>query len=682
MQRRARADAATATIAANEKIALSERETAAATEKSAARQGAAVERLQRQRVLASEWAAQQQAQARQNAASAPAGGGAQNFLLGAAASAVSVHMVIEGGRGALEAGAERQAIEIKARNTGISATDIGRIHASAMEAKRGAPNMSVSEIEELAVEARSAIKHPEELFGILGPLARAGSVLRGMGVDNSGLSLIVKAAESLGRMNSPEQFKTYLDGQIKAMQVFDKTITPEQIYEAAKYSKSAGATLSDAFINATMPSLIQEMRGSSAGNALYMLSRTIRGGLEHRSTATQLLDDIGLTPDLGQIHHNKAGKITGYGGKIKGDDLLATDPFQWTTTVLKPAMEAKGITDLKDQIAFVNKALPGTAANVVRIFLQQQESIEQHQKNLAAAADAEQAAANQAQGATAALTSMTKSLNDLGAAASEPAMTSIAGMLNTVTGAIEALAAWGDKHHGTAVAGGAAALGGGLFGSGYMLYKLSTGFGLSTSAAALDQSAAALTAAAGRLGAGGALPLPGAHSPDIKGPGWARTGWLGLNSLGAVSNMPQTPEEWKKQGEHNDALQAVVDAWMKEHLPKWLFPDKTYTQKAIDWLNKPPDQLPGLPPDYAEHMKAMADDIDRAKTKTREVHTELQSLNQTVSPKFDAAGLDEYLKKARELSTLLGGISGKASSFRGHSFAPSSGALHDGPEAR
>ncbi len=55
MQRRARADAATATIAANEKIALSERETAAATEKSAARQ-ARRSRDCNASAVASEWA--------------------------------------------------------------------------------------------------------------------------------------------------------------------------------------------------------------------------------------------------------------------------------------------------------------------------------------------------------------------------------------------------------------------------------------------------------------------------------------------------------------------------------------------------------------------------------------------------------------------------------------------------
>ena len=677
------ATAAAADIAAaNERIVASEQRTVGAVERSAKEQASAVQTLEKQRSAAHAQMAKAEHDAREARASALRGGAAQNFLLGAAAGAVSVHMVVGAGRSALAAGAERQQIEIKAANAGISATDIGRIHSSALEAKRGAPNMSVSEIEEMAVEARSAIKHPEELFGLMGPLARAGSVMRGMGVDNSGLSLIVKAAESLGRMNSPEQFKAYLDGQIKAMQVFGKTINPEQVYEAAKYSKSAGATLSDAFINGTMPSLIQEMRGMSAGNALFMLSRTLRGGMDHRGTATELLNDVGLTPDTSQIHHNKAGKVTGYGGKIKGDDLLATDPDQWVWKVLKPALEAKGITDLKDQISFINKALPGNAANVVRILLQQQESIEQHQKNLAAAADAEQAAANQAQSATAALTALTKSLNDLGAAASGPAMTSIAGLLNTATGAIEALAGWGDRHPRAAVAGGAAAIGGGLFGSGYILYKLSTGFGLSTSAVALDQSAAALTAAAGRLGAASGLPVPGSGpSPKLNGPGLLRTLWSGLNLFSAVQNMPQTPEDWKKQAESNDALQAGVDAWMKDHLPKWFFPDKSYTQQAIDTLNKRPDDPPGLPSGFGKKMKDMADGLDHAKTKTKEVHAELQSLNTTVSPQFDMAALDAYLDKARQLSALLGGISSLHGPIH-HSFAPSTGALHDGPEAR
>lgn len=287
------AAAASTIVEANERIVASELRVVAATERSAREQSSAAASLQRQRSAAyvkeerdREPSAERHRREQERIGREQQHHGASTLMLGAAASAVSAHSIYEIGKKTIEAGAERQHVEIKAENAGISASEIRRIRQSSIEAKRGAPNMSVTEIQELFTEARSAVKHPEETYEIIGSLAKAGSVLKGMGVDNSGLALIVKAAELLGRMNSAEQFKKYLDGQVKAMQVFGKTITPEQIYEAAKYSKAAGGTLSDDFINSTMPSLIQELRGSSAGDALSMLSRTLRGGLEHRGTAT------------------------------------------------------------------------------------------------------------------------------------------------------------------------------------------------------------------------------------------------------------------------------------------------------------------------------------------------------------------------------------------------------------
>ncbi len=237
------------------------------------------------------------------------------------------------------------------------------------------------------------------------------------------------------------------------MQFFGKTITPEGIYQSAKYMKSASGTVSDHFINMTLPSLTQELRGSSAGDAVSMLVRTLRGRLEHRGTATQLLNDIGMTPEQDKIHRNKAGKIIGYGGKIKGDALLASDPDRWVWEVLKPAMEAKGIKSLADQIKFADSSLPPQAANLVRVLLQQEEAIKQHQRGLEETADAETAAANQAKEAAASFTALTKSLNDLSAAASQGAMPAIAAGLNKITGAVNAMAEMAAQFPKTAAAG-------------------------------------------------------------------------------------------------------------------------------------------------------------------------------------------------------------------------------------
>lgn len=684
----AAAGAAAQIVAANEKIVGSEKRAAAAFEVSAKEQASAAKALERQRSAALARMAKEEYEARQPREPHLSRHGLAGFVAGSAASAVSAHSVYEATKEAVEAGAERQHIETKALNAGIPAADVVRIQKAAIEAKRGAPNMSVSEIEELFVEARSAVKHPEETFEIINSLAKAGSVLRGMGVDNSGLALIVKAAESLGRMNSPEQFKAYLDGQIKAMQVFGKTITPEQIYEAAKYSKASGATLSDAFVNGTMPSLIQEMRGSSAGDALSMLGRTLRGGLEHRGTATQLLDDIDMLDDKNQIHHNNAGKITGYGGKIAGNDLLATNPDRWVWEVWKPHLEAAGHKTLQDQIEYTNRALPSTAANLVRILLQQEESIKQHQQNLAAAADAETAASNQAKEAAASFGALTKSLNDLASAATGPAMPAIAAGLNKITGAINFLSEKASENPRGAVAVGGMAAGGALYASGWLFYQAAKGFGLPAAAGELTVAARALEGAAGRMAGGAGLPkAPG------EGPGGAGLTSRALMSIfpfaWAMWNMPTTPEEFKKQAKANDDLADGANDLAKKYLPAWLFPEKTIPERIGEWWRGPekaqssPSVTVDAPPPAwtaragAANPVVNGQSLDEAKAKADETKTALDQLNVTLSPKIDLGPLDALISKvmeARKQLSLLGSMAPSGS------FKPSHGALHDGPE--
>jgi hypothetical protein len=641
-----------------------------AVEVSAREQAAAVRSLERQRSRAHQQMviqADREARASKENHGIMSRHGAGGVALAAGAGYVGVHSVFGGVEKALEAGAERQHIEVKAVNAGIPATEIARIRQASIEAKRGAPNMNVSEIEELFVEARSAVKHPEETFHILNDLARAGSVLKGMGLDNSGVALLVKAAESGGRMNSPEQFKVFMDDAVKAMQVFGKTIDPEQIYEAIKYSKSAAGTLSDHFIGKTLPSLVQEMRGSSAGDAIYMLTKTLRGGLEHRGTASELLNSVGLTPDQSKIHHNKAGKVTGYGGSVKESSLLATNPDEWVWKIYKPALEKAGYDTLEKQIEFTNRTMPGTAANLVRVLLQQEESIRQHQANLEAAADAQTAAANQAKEATAAFGALGKSLDDLRAAATSPAMEKLAGGLNKISGFINWLSERAAEHPTIAVSAGAGAGAAALGGAGWLSFQLMRGFGLPAAATELTVAAKALDGAAAKLGAGSALHGPGGLGApgDSKAPGlgW-RGAFMGLSIGSAVFNMPQTPEEFKKQAESNDQLQSTVEAKLKKYLPSWLFPDKAWLERATE-----PTTAPKVDSQHLDDAKAKADETQKA----------LQGLNATLTPQINMGPIDALLAKLGQAKGLMASL---GASHPAGKFVPSSGALHDGPEAR
>jgi hypothetical protein len=345
----------------------------------------------------------------------------------------------EAGRKAAEAAGERQHVLTGARLAGMRETELMRAEARAKELAGGGLTLSGSEVLELFKEGRSAVQHPEEMFELIKPLAQAASVLKGMGVENANLADIVKGAESLGLMNDPKRFRGYLEGQVKAMQVMGKTITTEQVYEAAKYSKSAGATLSDEFLNTTLPSLIQEMHGSSAGDALSMLVRTLRGGLQRKHLPTLLLNEMGLLTEPGKIRRAKgSGEIMGYTGKVKGDDLLASDPGRWFTEIFKPAAERAGYKTLSDQVALLNKVLPSTAANLGRILIQQEQTLAAHRRLYQGAPDLDEAVKTQKGDPKAVLKELSAAFDDLAAAALRWAP--IAGALHQLAAFLRVLA--------------------------------------------------------------------------------------------------------------------------------------------------------------------------------------------------------------------------------------------------
>lgn len=482
--------------------------------------------------------------------------GIGNYVAGAVAGAVSAHGVMTVLEKALEAGADRQSTLVGMKNAGMKDDEIRRAQDLAVRVSRDAPNLNVSQILELHKEARSGVQHPEEVFELMPDLARATSVLKGMGAQNANIADIVKAGESLGLMNDPKRFHTFLDSQIRAMKVMGRTVTTEQIYEGAKYSKSAGATLSDDFLNLTMPSLIQEMKGQSAGDALAMVTKTLRGGLQHKHVPVTRLQELGLLDDPSQIRRSKTGEILGYTGKVKGDDLLATDPDRWFLQYFDKAAEAHGYTKLADKTKLLSETLPGTAANLGRIVIQQRESLTNHRQLYRDAPDLEQSVEIQRHDPKVAMQTFTAALSDLEAAVTGPAMDTLGLGLGRVSGYIRDLADAAKAHPNIAMGAGAGAATAGLLGSGYLAYQISQGFGLKTSATQLDGAALALKEAAGALGAHGSAGGPGGQAPgEGKPSGGYSLGsspWFAALGLGSLAlGAPGLDEAGDKQRDAN-----------------------------------------------------------------------------------------------------------------------------------
>ncbi len=588
--------------------------------------------------------------------------GALGFVAGAAGGAASAHSIFHVTERGLEAGAERQHVRVTMQNAGMGADEIGRAETAAIAASRGAPNLSVSEIMELHKEARSAVQHAQEAFELIPDLAKAASVLKGMGVQNANIADIVKGGESLGLMNDPKRFHAYLEGQVKAMNVMGKTITTEQIYEAAKYSKAAGASLSDKFLNLVMPSLIQEMHGSSAGDALAMMSKTLRGGLQHKHLPVEKLNEIGMLEDPSKIRRSKTGQIMGYAGKVVGDHELATDP-QAFAKIYNEHMEAHGITELEDKLKFITETLPSTAANAMRILIQQEETLKQHAERYTAAPGLDKAAENQLQDASAAVGNLAKSMNDLGAAVTGPGMATAGQLLSSLAAGVRDLAAAAKDHPMLAMTAGGTAAAGGMLGAGYLSYQLMNGFGLKTSAGLLDSAAVNLSAAAAKLsgGAPGVPEGPGGKPGSPPGSLRGRAGALGLTTvLGTMAAPGQVDPATKTlQFPGGQTPASRFDDWWDRTMPSWV-PGHGSKPSAAGGGAGP---LAGI--------KGSAD----------EAKASLESLNMTVAPNVDASALAGAQAAANQLLSTLqqisGAVAGATSAVRGMK-VPSLGAIQRG----
>ena len=632
--------------------------------------------------------AEQEAHLREQERHAIERGGFGHYLAGSAAAAVTAHSVMGQIEKGVEAGAERQHVRVGMSNAGIPPDEIARAQILAQQVARVAPNMTVSDIMELHKEARSAVQHPDEVFELLPDLARAASVLKGMNVQDANIADIVKGGESLGLMSHPERFHEYLSGQIKAMSVMGKTITTSQVYEAAKYSKATGSTLSDDFLNLVMPSLIQEMHGSSAGDALTGLNKRFRGGLMHQHLAAVRMNEMGLLDDPSKIIRNKTGEIIGYSGKVKDDDLLTKDPAKWFQTVYKTGAAKVGATSQADINKLLAETLPSVAANLGRILIQQEDTLAQHRRNYEAAPGLDEAVKNQQSDPKVATQTLTSSINDLMAAVTAPAMSGAAKGINAIAASIRDLADAASQHPAAAPIMGALAAAGTLAGSGWLSYKLGTG-AVTRFGSLLRGAATAETVGAGLAGRAAALPVLAGPASGLGFAGAAglAAGGLGLYSLARAAEQAHIFDEQKRSGVAG--VVEFLDSGLANRIygpadgdtpfrgrpafPHTPTPSPSFSdaylggerqaideraRRSADDFRRDPEGARGR----AMMHGADTNQLDAVKQKADEAHAAIDQINATpVAPQVNTAGLDAAIAKMRELVALASQVSAAAS---------------------
>lgn len=471
-------------------------------------------------------------------------------------------------REALRSGAELESQRVNMRVAGIPQAEIAAAENQSYELAARLPNITPAEAMETYKEARSVLLKPEETPGMMPTIIAAKAAMKASGADQdqvAGLQFAIKGAEILGRAQNPKEFKTYMDSFVRQQQVMGKTISPEQMYDFAKYVKASGVLLSDRFLATTGASLSQEMGGSTAGKSTDQFVKQLIGGFQgQQHAAAKEFVRLGLAKK-DDFETTRSGEIKGMKGghKVAGADLARSDPDLWVKKYLLPALATHGYTNLADQISEVRRLFPaGTAADLVSKMIQQAPSYANHAELYANAAGIDGALTALTDDPRAALAGLETSLESFGATLTSPIMTDAAHVMSSMAMTIGAWAkslhefdtahpGWGKAIGGASIVGG---VGVGALGTYGFVSGMMNGFGLKGSAAALDGAAASLDAAAARIGAGGAVSAAesaGGGAAAVRGLGFMSLFATNIAAPIALAMLPDPVEESKAAAEAN-----------------------------------------------------------------------------------------------------------------------------------
>lgn len=151
---------------------------------------------------------------------------------------------------------------------------------------------------------------------------------------------------------------------IKAQSV-DPDINARDWALAARYSRSGGLALSDEFLGAILPTLIQDIGGAQVGT---MLQQSIAQNIGNRIKKES------------KEYQTQAG-LRDENGNFIGRDLLLSNPYRWTQQYLPGALQKLGLdpNNQSDLTEFASKAFSNTrVADLFTKLLSQKDQIERN----------------------------------------------------------------------------------------------------------------------------------------------------------------------------------------------------------------------------------------------------------------------------------------------------------------
>ena len=479
--------------------------------------------------------------------------GAAKYAAEAAATAVAAHSIVDVIKDSLKAGAGYQHEVTALQNAGRNAKEMEEITKAARDAVALIPTSTYTENMKVINETTSAFGSLHHAIENLPFMQKSASVLQaaspeGSHVDAAELgNKMARAFEERGTAGNSELFRKEASEVMRAMAFSGGKFNPNELLAFAQQAKSSLQNYDLQFLSRIAPSIIGTQGGDRAGTAANAFTSVIMGKANDAKQAEEWAK-YGLLDTKQAIM--KKGKITSWrAGAVTNTELALSNPLEWAEKVALPAMKAKGV-NVDDRMAltkvlgtmFRNQNSNMFANEIMQV--QQRSRLHKDEGLINQAGSLDDIySRNLKQDPTVAIKAMTAAFDNLITTVSAPAMATVASGLTTFANGMQAVSNVLKDHPVMAMMAGGTAATGALAGSGYAAYTLANGFGLSTSAAALDGSAVALDAAAAKLGGAGMLSagektaehyLAGGSLAELGKTGGKAAGLFGMGALGSA----------------------------------------------------------------------------------------------------------------------------------------------------
>jgi hypothetical protein len=250
----------------------------------------------------------------------------------------------------MDQASRRQTESLRMRFAGMSPAEIGRTNEEAQRLAGEYKPIGQTIIGKMIKDARTIAGDTEGALTFIEPLLKFRVQLQSLNKGASDemiseeLEKILRAADLMGATKNLKTFTTFIEGVGRAVNVFGDSVPPSSMFSAAQHAGAASTQWSKEFVGGVFPSLIQTMGGDTAGTALGSFFTALVGG-RMKVKSAKLLNSLGLI-DPKKIVRNKQGDVAGLmPGGLKGSSLALTNPFEYATNVVLPALTKKGITD-------------------------------------------------------------------------------------------------------------------------------------------------------------------------------------------------------------------------------------------------------------------------------------------------------------------------------------------------